>query len=110
MQVMRYDCSLQGPTATLGIYVDAGSVHEKPMQSGEFTIELQKSTIYGALCDANNQPCAPGTSHLLEYMAFKTSLNRSHFRLVREVRTYVLYILAAASLNHVFSMSFYAVG
>lgn len=27
-------CFLQGPTATLGIYVDAGSVYEKPMQSG----------------------------------------------------------------------------
>ena len=26
---------LQGPTATLGIYVDAGSVYEKPMQSGK---------------------------------------------------------------------------
>ena len=25
---------MQGPTATLGIYVDAGSVYEKPMQSG----------------------------------------------------------------------------
>lgn len=24
----------QGPTATLGIYVDAGSVYEKPMQTG----------------------------------------------------------------------------
>ncbi len=27
----------------------------------------------------------PGLSHLLEYMAFKTTSNRTHFRLVREV-------------------------
>ena len=27
--------TVQGPTATLGIYVDAGSVYEKPMQSGK---------------------------------------------------------------------------
>lgn len=34
--MVQADCTaLQGPTATLGIYVDAGSVYEKPMQSGE---------------------------------------------------------------------------
>ena len=27
-----------------------------------------------------------GVSHLMEYMAFKATQNRTHFRLVREVR------------------------
>lgn len=64
-----------GPTATLGIYVDAGSVYEKPMQSG--------------------------TSHLLEYMAFKTSMNRSHFRLVREVEAMGGNVMASASREQI---------
>ncbi len=29
---------------------------------------------------------AAGVSHLMEYMAFKSTQHRSHFRLVREVR------------------------
>lgn len=64
-----------GPTATLGIYVDAGSVYEKPMQSG--------------------------TSHLLEYMAFKTTTNRSHFRLVREVEALGGNVMASASREQI---------
>ncbi|KAL3161970.1 hypothetical protein ABBQ38_009050 [Trebouxia sp. C0009 RCD-2024] len=64
-----------GPTATLGIYVDAGSVYEKPMQSG--------------------------TSHLLEYMAFKTTMNRSHFRIVREVEAMGGNVMASASREQI---------
>lgn len=64
-----------GPTATLGIYVDAGSVYEKPMQTG--------------------------TSHLLEYMAFKTTMNRSHFRLVREVEAMGGNVMASASREQI---------
>ena len=30
--------------------------------------------------------CCAGLSHLLEYMAFKTTKHRTHFRVVREVR------------------------
>lgn len=38
---------MQGPTATLGIYVDAGSVYEKPMQSGRS--RLSTSSIHLSL-------------------------------------------------------------
>lgn len=50
---------LQGPTATVGVFVDSGSVYETPETTG--------------------------SSHLLEYLAFKSTQNRTHFRLVREV-------------------------
>eukprot|EP00245_Coleochaete_scutata_P000868 TRINITY_DN1103_c0_g2_i1.p1 TRINITY_DN1103_c0_g2~~TRINITY_DN1103_c0_g2_i1.p1 ORF type:complete len:506 (+),score=72.88 TRINITY_DN1103_c0_g2_i1:94-1611(+) len=46
-----------GPTATLGIYIDSGSVYETPQTSG--------------------------MAHLLERMAFKDSTNRSHFYFTR---------------------------
>jgi processing peptidase subunit alpha len=48
-----------GPTSTLGIFIDSGSKNER-------------------------SSCT-GASHLLERMAFKSTSNRSHFRLVREV-------------------------
>ena len=32
-----------------------------------------------------SEPPCTGCSHLLEYMAFKTTTHRTHFRLVREV-------------------------
>ncbi|KAK9811331.1 hypothetical protein WJX72_002016 [[Myrmecia] bisecta] len=60
-----------GPTSTLGLYVDAGSVYETPEQSG--------------------------VSHLLEYMAFKSTLHRTHFRLVREVEGMGGNVMASAS-------------
>ncbi|PSC71302.1 mitochondrial-processing peptidase subunit alpha-like [Micractinium conductrix] len=60
-----------GATATLGIYVDSGSVHESPANTG--------------------------VSHLLEYMAFKTTKNRTHLRLVREVEAIGGNVLASAS-------------
>ena len=61
----------QGATATLGVYVDSGSVYESPYNTG--------------------------ASHLLEYVAFKTTLNRTHVRLVREVDAIGANVLASAS-------------
>jgi len=49
----------QNPAASVGLYVDCGSLYESPLSSG--------------------------ASHLLEKMAFKSTTNRSHFRVVREV-------------------------
>lgn len=60
-----------GATATLGIYVDSGSVYESPYNTG--------------------------VSHLLEYMAFKTTKSRTHLRLVREVEAIGGNVLASAS-------------
>ena len=50
---------MQGPTTTVGIFVESGSVNETPETTG--------------------------CSHLLEYMAHKTTTHRTTFRLVREV-------------------------
>ncbi|XP_034930408.1 mitochondrial-processing peptidase subunit alpha isoform X2 [Populus alba] len=47
------------PVASIGLYVDCGSVYESPATFG--------------------------TTHLLERMAFKSTRNRSHLRVVREV-------------------------
>ncbi|XP_010504362.1 PREDICTED: probable mitochondrial-processing peptidase subunit alpha-2, chloroplastic/mitochondrial isoform X2 [Camelina sativa] len=47
------------PAASIGLYVDCGSIYETPYSRG--------------------------ATHLLERMAFKSTLNRSHFRLVREI-------------------------
>ncbi|KAL2338015.1 hypothetical protein Fmac_012461 [Flemingia macrophylla] len=47
------------PAASIGLYLDCGSIYETPLSSG--------------------------ASHLLERMAFKSTTNRSHFRVVREV-------------------------
>lgn len=63
--------TLQGGTATLGIYVDSGSVFENNVSTG--------------------------ASHLLEYMAFKTTTNRTHLRLVREIEGIGGNVLASAS-------------
>lgn len=60
-----------GPTITVGLYVDSGSVYETPYN-------------YGA-------------THLLERMAFKSTINRSHFRLVREVEAIGGNIMCSAS-------------
>jgi len=49
----------QNPAASIGLYVDCGSVYET-------------SASFGA-------------THLLERMAFKSTTNRSHLRIVREV-------------------------
>ncbi|BBN00700.1 mitochondrial-processing peptidase subunit alpha [Marchantia polymorpha subsp. ruderalis] len=60
-----------GPCATIGVYIDSGSIYE----------------------DFSNF----GVTHLLERMAFKSTANRSHFRLVREVEAIGGNILANAS-------------
>ena len=52
---------MQSPAATVGLYIDCGSMYETPDASG--------------------------ASHLLERMAFKSTTNRSHLRLVREVES-----------------------
>ena len=62
---------LQGATASLGLYVDSGSVYENNFSTG--------------------------ASHLLEYMAFKTTLNRTHLRLVREIEGIGANVMASAS-------------
>lgn len=50
---------VQNPAASIGLYVDCGSIYEAPY-------------FHGA-------------THLLERIAFKSTLNRTHFRLVREI-------------------------
>ncbi|XP_047950411.1 mitochondrial-processing peptidase subunit alpha-like isoform X1 [Salvia hispanica] len=57
--------------ASIGLYVDAGSIYESPAS-------------YGA-------------THLLERMAFKTTFNRSHLRVVREVEAIGGNITASSS-------------
>ncbi|KAE9616177.1 putative quinol--cytochrome-c reductase, Mitochondrial processing peptidase [Lupinus albus] len=59
------------PAASIGLYLDCGSIYETPLSSG--------------------------ASHLLERMAFKSTTNRSHFRIVREVEAIGGNIGASAS-------------
>ncbi|CAO2841824.1 unnamed protein product [Amaranthus hypochondriacus] len=59
------------PAASIGLYVDSGSIYETP-----FSI---------------------GATHLLERMAFKTTTNRSHLRIVREVEAIGGNVTASAS-------------
>ncbi|XP_068647177.1 mitochondrial-processing peptidase subunit alpha-like [Aristolochia californica] len=59
------------PAASIGLYVDCGSVYETPVS-------------YGA-------------THLLERMAFKSTRNRSHLRIVREVEAIGGNVTASAS-------------
>jgi len=51
--------SVQNPVASIGLYVDCGSIYDTPVSLG--------------------------ATHLLERMAFKTTKNRSHLCIVREV-------------------------
>ncbi|KAK4344300.1 hypothetical protein RND71_037394 [Anisodus tanguticus] len=62
------------PVASIGLYVDCGSIYETPAS-------------YGA-------------THLLERMAFKSTLNRSHLRAVREVEAIGGNVTASASREH----------
>ena len=62
---------LQGCTTTVGLYIDCGSIYESDMSSG--------------------------ASHLLEKMAFKSTSNRTHFRIVREVEAIGGHVSASAS-------------
>ncbi|MCL7046487.1 hypothetical protein MKW94_000411 [Papaver nudicaule] len=59
------------PAASIGLYVDCGSNNETP------------------------ESC--GVSHLLERMAFKSTRNRSHLRVVREVEAIGGHVSASAS-------------
>ncbi|BAT72893.1 hypothetical protein LR48_Vigan11g088900 [Vigna angularis] len=59
------------PTASIGLYVNCGSIYESPISFG--------------------------ATHLLERMAFKTTRNRSHFRVVREVEAIGGNVQASAS-------------
>jgi processing peptidase subunit alpha len=60
-----------GATATLGLYVNSGSIYEGPTTMG--------------------------VSHLLEYMAFKATTNRSSLRIVREIEAIGASVMASAS-------------
>lgn len=62
---------LQNPAASIGLYVNCGSIYETPLTFG--------------------------ATHLLERMAFKTTRNRSHFRVVREVEAIGGNVQASAS-------------
>lgn len=62
---------MQNPAASIGLYIDSGSIYEKPLS-------------YGA-------------THLLERMAFKSTANRSHLRMVREVEAIGGNVTASAS-------------
>lgn len=62
---------MQNPVASIGIYINSGSVYETP----------------GTM----------GVSHLLEKMAFKTTTNRSHLRLIREIEAIGGNVTASAS-------------
>lgn len=59
------------PAASIGLYVDCGSIYETPSSFG--------------------------ATHLLERMAFKTTTNRSHLRIVREVEAIGGNVTASAS-------------
>ncbi|PKI66091.1 hypothetical protein CRG98_013499 [Punica granatum] len=59
------------PAASIGLYVDCGSIYETPISFG--------------------------ATHLLERMAFKTTRNRSHLRVVREVEAIGGNVQASAS-------------
>ncbi|GAB4842317.1 hypothetical protein Ancab_012287 [Ancistrocladus abbreviatus] len=59
------------PAACIGLFVDCGSIYETPINFG--------------------------ATHLLELMAFKSTFNRSHLRIIREVEAIGGNIIAAAS-------------
>ena len=61
----------QNSAASIGLYVDCGSVYETPASFG--------------------------ATHLLERMAFKSTTNRSHLRIVREVEAIGGNVTASAS-------------
>nr|KJB83096.1 hypothetical protein B456_013G229300 [Gossypium raimondii] len=63
------------PAASIGLYVDCGSIYESPASFG--------------------------VSHLLERMAFKSTTNRSHLRIVREVEAIGGNVQAAVSREQI---------
>ncbi|KAG9134808.1 hypothetical protein Leryth_001108 [Lithospermum erythrorhizon] len=66
--------SSENPAASIGLYVGCGSIYETPDSFG--------------------------ATHLLERMAFKSTLNRSHLRVVREVEAIGGNVMASASREH----------
>lgn len=44
----------------------------------------------------------PGVSHLLEYMAFKETLNRTHFRIWQEINGFGGNVVASASREQMY--------
>lgn len=62
---------MQNPAASIGLYIDCGSIYETPDSFG--------------------------VTHLLERMAFKSTKNRSHLRAVREVEAIGGNVMASAS-------------
>lgn len=60
-----------GPTAALGLYINSGSVYEQTHNAG--------------------------ASHLLEYLAFKSTQHRTHFRFTRELQNLGAHVLPSAS-------------
>lgn len=65
----------QTPVASIGLHVDCGSIYETPNSFG--------------------------ATHLLERMAFKSTTNRSHLRIVREVEAIGGNISASGSREHI---------
>ncbi|KAI3694404.1 hypothetical protein L1987_77369 [Smallanthus sonchifolius] len=63
--------SSSNPAASIGLYVNSGSIYETPLSFG--------------------------ATHLLERMAFKSTANRSHLRVVREVEAIGGNVTASAS-------------
>lgn len=61
----------QNPAASIGLYVDCGSIYETPISFG--------------------------ATHLLERMAFKSTINRSYLRVIREVEAIGGNVTASAS-------------
>ncbi|CAN1161724.1 Mitochondrial-processing peptidase subunit alpha [Linum perenne] len=61
----------RNPAASIGLYIDCGSIYESPATSG--------------------------ATHLLERMAFKSTRSRSHLRVVREVEAIGGVVQASAS-------------
>lgn len=64
----------QNPAASIGLYVDCGSIYETPASFG--------------------------ATHILERMAFKSTTNRSHLRIVRETEAIGGNINASGSREH----------
>ncbi|CAA0814303.1 Probable mitochondrial-processing peptidase subunit alpha-1 [Striga hermonthica] len=62
------------PTASIGLFIDSGSIYETPSSLG--------------------------VTHLLERMAFKSTTNRSHLRVVREVEAIGGHVASSASREH----------
>lgn len=65
----------QSPAASIGLYVDCGSIYETPASFG--------------------------STHLLERMAFKSTTNRTHFRVVREVEAIGGHVTCSATRDQI---------